>query len=75
MGVGIGGPAGNASAALELRKTGVSNYRARQDIYQDASGDIVLKLSGNKTASLIVKNDGVYLQWGTKTPKKIIDNT
>ncbi len=76
VGVGVGAPYGNASAALELKKTGVSNYRARQDVYQDASGSIVLQLSGNnKTACLIVKNDGVYLQWGTKTPKKIIDNT
>ncbi len=71
-GFGIGTPDSKASAAIELRKTGVDAIVARQDIYQNADGEVTLKLTGSQyTGYIIVGNDGIWVKWGSGTAKKI----
>lgn len=70
--VGVGAPGGKASAALELTDVAAKKILARSDIYQNAAGEITLKLTGETyTGYIIVGNDGVYAKWGSETAKKI----
>lgn len=71
-GFGIGAPSGKASAAIELTNVTTKKIVARQDMYQNADGEVTLELKGSKyTGYLIVGNDGVYVKYGNNTAKKI----
>lgn len=73
-GFGIGSPGGKASAAIELTTVTTKKIVARQDMYQNADGEVTLKLQGSNSAYtgyIIVSNDGVYVKYGNNTAKKI----
>lgn len=68
---GVGGPSNLPSGAIEVCDKN-NAIIARSDIYQNADGEITLKLTGSKyTGYIIVGNDGVYVRYGTGKSIKI----
>ena len=68
---GVGGQSNLPSGAIEVCDKN-NAIIARSDIYQNADGEITLKLTGSKyTGYIIVGDDGVYVRYGTGKSIKI----